>query len=93
MSTFIGGSVKRVVAVKPDLVVGFFAIQADLARKLIAANLPVLRFNRRSVQEILDVIADLGALVNQRDRARDLSGRDIDRVERTQRRAACRPRS
>lgn len=91
VSAFIGGSVKRIVALKPDLVVGFSDIQADLARKLIAANLPVLIFNQRSVQEILDVIVDLGALVNQRDRARDLVGRYIDRIERTQRRAARRP--
>lgn len=90
MSAFIGRSVEGIIALKPDLAAGFSGIQADLTRKLIAANLAVLGFNQRSVQGILDVFADPGALVNQRDRARDLSGRDIDVAERTQQRAACR---
>lgn len=88
VSAFIGGSVRKIAALKPDLVVGFSDIQANLARKLIAANLPVLIFNQRSIQEILDVIVDLGALVHKRDQARELASRYIDRIERVQRRAA-----
>lgn len=64
VSAFVGGSVPKIVALSPDLVIGFSDIQADLARDLIAANLQVLIFNQRSIQEILDVIVDLGSLVH-----------------------------
>jgi iron complex transport system substrate-binding protein len=66
VSAFVGGSVKKIAALEPDLVVGFSDIQADLARDLIAANLPVLIFNQRSIQEILDVIVSLGGMVQCR---------------------------
>jgi len=64
VSAFIGGSVDKIVALKPDLVIGFSDIQADLAKQLIAANLQVLIFNQRSLQEILDVVMDIGRLVD-----------------------------
>lgn len=66
VSAFVGGSVPKIVALEPDLVIGFSDIQANLARDLVAANLQVLIFNQRSIQEILDVIVDLGSLVNCR---------------------------
>src|SRR5687767_9392884 len=75
VSAFIGGSVRKICALEPDLVIGFSDIQADLARKLILANLPVLIFNQRSIQQILDVVLDLGRLVNQKARAEALVGR------------------
>src|SRR5262252_5801405 len=54
VSAFLSGSVEKIRALEPDLVVGFSDIQADLAKQLIAANLPVLITNQRSLQEILD---------------------------------------
>jgi iron complex transport system substrate-binding protein len=63
VSAFVGGSVERIVALRPDLVLGFSDIQADLAKRLIAENLSVLVFNQRSIQEILDFIVTLGRIV------------------------------
>ena len=63
VSAFIGGSVKKIKALNPDLVIGFSDIQADLAKQLIAANLQVLIFNQRSIQDILEVIVDIGSLI------------------------------
>jgi iron complex transport system substrate-binding protein len=88
VSAFIGGSVKKIAALAPDLVIGFSDIQADLARELIAANLPVLIFNQRSVQEILGVIVDLGSLVGARERAQDLVAGFVTRIEAISARAA-----
>jgi len=70
VSAFTGGSVKKICALKPDLVIGFSDIQANLAKDLIAANQQVLIFNQRSVQEILDVISIMGRLVGREKRAR-----------------------
>jgi len=81
VSAFIGGSVQKIAALEPDLVIGFSDIQADLARDLIAANLPVLIFNQRSLQEILGVIVDLGSLVGARERALALVDDSIRRID------------
>lgn len=88
VSAFVGGSVEKISALEPDLVVGFSDIQADLASKLISANLPVLIFNQRSIAEILEVILDLGSLVGARERAQTLIASYIERVEAAQGRAA-----
>lgn len=90
VSAFVGGSVSKIAALTPDLVIGFSDIQADLARDLIAANLPVLIFNQRSIQEILDVIVDLGSLVHCREAALQLTAEYIARIDATRVRAEAR---
>jgi iron complex transport system substrate-binding protein len=72
VSAFIGGSVEKICALEPDLVIGFSDIQAKLASELIAANQQVLIFNQRSLAEILDVILQLGLIVDAGARAREL---------------------
>ena len=72
VSAFIGGSVKKIKALEPDLVIGFSDIQADLARDLIKAGLNVLVFNQRTVAEICDVILTLGRIVDAAERAEAL---------------------
>jgi iron complex transport system substrate-binding protein len=95
VSAFIGGSVAKIKALEPDLVIGFSDIQADLAQQLVAANLQVLIFNQRTVQEILDTILIMGRLVGAEARARALVDGYIVRLDaaraRTERRAE-RPR-
>ena len=83
VSAFIEGSVKKICALEPDLVIGFSDIQAKLASELIAANQQVLIFNQRSLQEILAVIVDVGRLVGRDDRARKLVAHYITGLEAT----------
>ena len=68
VSAYLDGSVSKISALEPDLVVGFSDIQADLAAKLIKAHLPVLIFNQRSVEEILEMIGTLGRVVGAGER-------------------------
>ena len=79
MSAFISAKIERIVALKPDLVLGFSDLQADIAADLIRQGMTVLIFNHRSVDEILSLIRILGALVGAQVRAeslvRDYSGR------------------
>ena len=56
VSAYLDGSVSKIKALDPDLVIGFSDIQANLAAKLIKAHLPVVIFNQRSIEDILDVI-------------------------------------
>jgi len=81
VSAFVGGHLEKVSALKPDLVIGFSDVQADWARDLIAAGLPVLILNQRSIQEILGVIVDLGSLVGARERAMQLASDYLQRLE------------
>lgn len=65
VSAFIQGSVPKIAAQKPDLVIGFSDIQADLARDLVAAGLNVLITNQRSLEEILETMLLIGGLVGK----------------------------
>jgi iron complex transport system substrate-binding protein len=91
VSAFVGGSTSKILALEPDLVIGFSDIQADLARELIAMGLPVLIFNQRSVQEILDVILGLGRLVGAHERAERLVDSYVARLSQVAQRS-CRAR-
>lgn len=72
VSAFIDGSVKRICELKPDLIIGFSDIQADLAAKLIRANQQVLIFNQRSIEEIFEVILTIGRIVSAEEKAENL---------------------
>jgi iron complex transport system substrate-binding protein len=88
VSAFIGGSVSKIKALEPDLVIGFSDIQADLAQQLVAANLQVLIFNQRTVQEILDTIVIMGRIIGAEARAHALVDGYIARLAAAEARAA-----
>ncbi len=73
VSAFSSANTERILALDPDLVIGFSDIQADIARDLIKRGLNVLVFNQRSVAGILGMIHSLGALVGAADRAEKLT--------------------
>jgi iron complex transport system substrate-binding protein len=63
VSSFTSADVEKILALRPDLVLGFSDIQADSAARLIKAGLAVHVFNQRSVAGILDMILLLGRMV------------------------------
>ncbi len=63
VSAFLDGRVDRIVALEPDLVIGFSDMQAALADKLIRAGLNVLVTNQRSIAEILATLRLVATLV------------------------------
>jgi iron complex transport system substrate-binding protein len=63
VSAFTSARTARIVALAPDLVLGFSDLQADIAAELIRAGLEVHVFNHRSVAEILRMIATLGGMI------------------------------
>ena len=69
VSAFTGGSVKKIKALKPDLVIGFSDVQAQLAHDLIKTNLNVLITNQRTIEEILDTLMMVGRIVGAEERA------------------------
>jgi iron complex transport system substrate-binding protein len=69
ISSFLDGRIDRIVALEPDLVIGFSDMQAALADKLIRAGLDVLITNQRSVNEILRTMRLVAGLVGAQDRS------------------------
>ena len=63
VSAFLSAKTEKILDLKPDLVIGFSDLQADIARELAKAGLSVLIFNQRSVQEILDMVQMLASMV------------------------------
>jgi iron complex transport system substrate-binding protein len=69
VSAFLDGKIDRIVALQPDLVIGFSDMQAALADQLIRAGLNVLVTNQRSLAQIFDTLRLVAALVGAQDRA------------------------
>ena len=72
VSAFTSAKIDRILALSPDLVLGFSDLQADIARELIGAGITVMVFNHRSVDGILSMMRTLGAMVGASDRAERL---------------------
>ena len=70
VSAFTSAKIDRILELRPDFVVGFSDIQADIAAELVRAGVEVWIANHRSVDEILDYVRRLGALVGAADKAR-----------------------
>src|SRR5271170_2050860 len=69
VSAFTSANIDKILALKPDLVLTFSDLQADIAADLIRRGVDVHAFNQRSIAEILDMIRMLGALVGAAARA------------------------
>lgn len=72
VSAFIDAKIDKILELKPDLVIGFSDIQANIAKALIEKGVNVWINNHRSVEEIFKMIIQLGALVNQKEKAIEL---------------------
>ena len=68
VSAFTSAKIDKILALEPDLVLGFSDLQADIAASLIRRGINVHIFNQRSVEEILSMICQLGSMVGQADR-------------------------
>lgn len=63
VSAFTSAKIPRIVALRPDLVLGFSDLQADIAAALVRAGLEVHVFNHRSIAGILRMIRTLGGMI------------------------------
>jgi iron complex transport system substrate-binding protein len=73
VSAFTSARTGRIIELKPDLVLGFSDLQADIAAELVRAGLEVHIFNHRSVAEILRMIRTLGGMIGCEAKARALT--------------------
>ena len=95
VSSFLDANFERILALKPDLVLGFSDLQADLGRELCKRGVPVYLFNQRSVAEILQAVRLTGALVGRAEDAERLADAltaNLERHAEAADRLPCQPR-
>jgi iron complex transport system substrate-binding protein len=72
VSAFTSAKIDRIVALRPDLVLGFSDLQADIAAELVRAGIEVHVFNHRSIEDILRMIRTLGGMIGCEAKTLDL---------------------
>jgi iron complex transport system substrate-binding protein len=95
VSAFINARFDKIEALRPDLVLAFSDLQADIAAELARRGYSVVLFNQRSVAEILQMIRMLGGLVGCTNRAEELAATlesGLDRIRQEAARFTRRPR-
>ncbi len=95
VSAFTSAKIDRIVGLRPDLVLAFSDLQADIAADLVRAGIAVHVFNQRSVAEILQMVRMLGGMIGCEASAALLVeqlGAGIDAVRREAARLSRRPR-
>ncbi len=92
VSAFTSAKLERILALQPDLAIGFSDMQADIAQALIKAGIEVWISNHRSVEGILGYVQRLGALVGAADKAQAYAARLRAHVDAVRERAAKLPR-
>jgi len=65
VSAFRNAKFEAILDLKPDLVLTFSDVQAEITRELVLRGVTVLNFNQRSIREILDMIAMLARIVGK----------------------------
>ena len=92
VSAFTSAKVDKILALQPDLAIGFSDMQADIAAALIKAGVEVWISNHRSVEGILGYVRRLGALVGQAAAADAHAAELAQHLARTRALAAALPR-
>ncbi len=95
VAAFTSAKIDTILALQPDLVLGFSDLQADIAAQLIRAGVQVHVFNQRTVAGIFDMMRLLGAMVGATAKAEQLIaelGDGLARIEQSAARLPRRPR-
>lgn len=80
VSAFTSAKIDKILALKPDLVLGFSDLQADIAATLVKAGIEVHVFNHRSVQDIVKMIRSLGGMLGLHEKSEPLAQELAQRV-------------
>lgn len=92
VSAFTSAKIDKILALQPDMAIGFSDIQADIARELVKAGVEVWISNHRSVDGIIDYVRRLGALVGAHEKAEAYARGLKAHVERVRLQGAALPR-
>jgi iron complex transport system substrate-binding protein len=65
VSAFLSAKLDKIMELRPDCVLGFSDLQADIASDLVKRGVQVTIFNQRSVAEIFSMLFQLAAMVGE----------------------------
>ena len=95
VSSFLHARYEKIEALKPDLILAFSDLQAEITNDLVKRGYPVFTFNQRSVAEILQMIRVLAGIVGVPEKGLALAGQfelDLERIRASARQLPCRPK-
>ena len=72
VSTFLDAKFEDIIALQPDLVIGYSDLQADIAAELIRRGINVFIFNHHTVEEILNMIVQFTSLIGCQEKGFEL---------------------
>lgn len=65
VSAFKDANFEKILALKPDLVLTFSDVQAEITKQLVLRGVNVFNFNQRSIAEILETVYTLSRIVGE----------------------------
>lgn len=80
ISSFTHANLKKILNIKPDMVIGFSDIQKDIARDLIAEGIDVFISNQRSIEEIFRYLNTIGHMIGEADKTDQLLNRYEEKI-------------
>lgn len=95
VSAFSNANIDAILDLKPDIVLTFSDVQAEITRLLVLRGVTVLNFNQRSIREILEMIITLSRLVGKQAEGQALVEsfqRGLDEISESARSFPHRPR-
>jgi iron complex transport system substrate-binding protein len=92
VSSFLHARYDKIEALKPDLILAFSDLQADITNDLVRRGYPVFTFNQRSVAEILQMVRVLAGIIGAAEKGEALARRFEEGLESIRAEAASLPR-
>jgi iron complex transport system substrate-binding protein len=81
VSAFLSARIDKIVTLRPDLILAFSDLQADIVADLVRRGFTVMAFNQRGIADILQMIRLIGGLVGLQARAEQLATELDDGLE------------
>jgi len=86
--SFINAKIDKIIDLKPDLVIGYSDIQADIAKKLIERGITVWINNYRSINGIKIMINQIGLLVGKQEQSLKIVQQIENNIKITQKKSS-----
>jgi iron complex transport system substrate-binding protein len=92
VSAFTSADIPKILALKPDLVLTFSDLQADIVASLIREGIEVHAFNQRSIAGILDMVRMVGTITGKAEAGMRLAERLLSGLEAIRKKAGHLPK-
>lgn len=81
ISYYTEAKIGRILELKPDLVIAWSDLQAEIVKELVREHVEVMCFNHRDISGILSFIVKLGGLINMQNKATEYANKLKSQLE------------